>query len=418
MQLQQLDVEDLFGRLRQSIEFPTRREEEGADASPAVVILHGPNGVGKTTALRMLVGFMELDFDVFRQIPFGKASLTFSTGEVIGARRLRYEDRVAIEVTFEGETVLLAGLPGQKGGLDEEAQGQVQDFRQRFFTSTRGIRVDFISTERRPVARHSGDDGYVTEAGRLVQRPGRRREPDRSLAKRVQDFVQEAQVNYRRFFTSAEPDLLSRLIDRSEREEQEEKVDRREILRRLESVWGADERRQVYGIERDNWNIDDLRRLLAPGRGRRSPRGETLTVIAAYTEVLESRAKERELIADRLATFEHLADEFFLAKRVRVQAHDGFTIEDTVSGARLEEEHLSSGEYHLLYLLVSSLVTQRRGTVIAIDEPEMSMHIAWQRRLISALLQLASNATPQFVFATHSPDIVANYADFLVPLEG
>ena len=47
--------------------------------------------------------------------------------------------------------------------------------------------------------------------------------------------------------------------------------------------------------------------------------------------------------------------------------------------------------------------------MIAIDEPEMSMHISWQNKLVKALLKISSKANPQFIFATHSPDIAANY---------
>jgi predicted ATPase len=67
--------------------------------------------------------------------------------------------------------------------------------------------------------------------------------------------------------------------------------------------------------------------------------------------------------------------------------------------------------------MVAALVTKRRGTVIAIDEPEMSMHIAWQRKLVDALLRCASNASPQFIFATHAPDIVAEHRESLVAFE-
>ncbi len=44
---------------------------------PAVVFIHGRNGIGKTTVLRMLEGIMRLDFNPFRQIPFTSATLTF-----------------------------------------------------------------------------------------------------------------------------------------------------------------------------------------------------------------------------------------------------------------------------------------------------------------------------------------------------
>jgi predicted ATPase len=49
--------------------------------------------------------------------------------------------------------------------------------------------------------------------------------------------------------------------------------------------------------------------------------------------------------------------------------------------------------------------------VIAIDEPEISMHLSWQRKLIPALLKCASSAQPQFIIATHSPDITASHPD-------
>ena len=50
---------------------------------PSLVILHGRNGVGKTTLLRMLDGLMRLDFDVFREVPFVSSGLRFNSGQQI-----------------------------------------------------------------------------------------------------------------------------------------------------------------------------------------------------------------------------------------------------------------------------------------------------------------------------------------------
>ena len=74
---------------------------------------------------------------------------------------------------------------------------------------------------------------------------------------------------------------------------------------------------------------------------------------------------------------------------------------------------MSSGEFHLLYLMTSALTARKRGTVIAIDEPEMSMHISWQRRLIKSLLTVASDARPQLILATHSPEVVGEYRAYM-----
>jgi predicted ATPase len=50
-----------------------------------------------------------------------------------------------------------------------------------------------------------------------------------------------------------------------------------------------------------------------------------------------------------------------------------------------------------------------RDAVFFIDEPELSLHVDWQRQLFSILLsQQTSN---QFVIATHSPFIYSKYPD-------
>jgi predicted ATPase len=186
-----------------------------------------------------------------------------------------------------------------------------------------------------------------------------------------------------------------------------------EILKRIQS---ADRVHRRLGLQPDQWNYKQLVGYAEPlAKSRRAGRNYALTVLGAYTEVLESRSNERQLIADRLLIFEDVMKEFLDGKRVFVDATKGLRIE-TDQEEELDETKLSSGEYHLLYLMVAALTTKRSGTVIAIDEPEMSMHIEWQRKLIRKLFEVASNAAPQFVFATHSPDVAADYPDDLIEL--
>jgi predicted ATPase len=143
-----------------------------------------------------------------------------------------------------------------------------------------------------------------------------------------------------------------------------------------------------------------------------------LTVLSVYAEHLASRAQERKLVGDRLLTFEKLLSDFFAGKEVRIDSAEGMKIFTTNTPIKvtLKETDLSSGEYHLLYLMVSALVTKQKGTILAIDEPEMSMHIAWQRKLIPALIECASGAEPLFIFATHSPDLASSYSDSMIDL--
>lgn len=77
------------------------------------------------------------------------------------------------------------------------------------------------------------------------------------------------------------------------------------------------------------------------------------------------------------------------------------------TGADIGLELLSSGEKHLLMLLVDSLLAEENSMII--DEPEISMHVDWQKKLIQIMRTL--NPQAQLIVATHSPEIMADIAD-------
>ena len=72
---------------------------------------------------------------------------------------------------------------------------------------------------------------------------------------------------------------------------------------------------------------------------------------------------------------------------------------------------LSSGEQHLLTFLTLFLVLRRNDNVFFIDEPEISLSMAWQRKLLPLLSEFAPQA--QIIVATHSPEIADGNIDYL-----
>lgn len=78
-----------------------------------------------------------------------------------------------------------------------------------------------------------------------------------------------------------------------------------------------------------------------------------------------------------------------------------------LSGNPIGLAALSSGEKHLIRIFVESLLVG--GSSLMVDEPELSMHVDWQKDLISSMRLL--NAEAQFIFATHSPEIMADVED-------
>ncbi|MFM5879638.1 AAA family ATPase [Aeromonas sanarellii] len=70
-------------------------------------------------------------------------------------------------------------------------------------------------------------------------------------------------------------------------------------------------------------------------------------------------------------------------------------------------DHLSTGEQQLLLLTARLVEYARPGVVFLIDEPETSLHVAWQRALPSVFQTISRDFNCQMVIATHSPILIS-----------
>ena len=101
--------------------------------------------------------------------------------------------------------------------------------------------------------------------------------------------------------------------------------------------------------------------------------------------------------------FQDLVDELF-APTAKTIMRESNEIYFNQYGERLSPYLLSSGEKQLLVIMLTALVQECRPSVIFMDEPEISLHIEWQQRLISIVRSLNPNA--QIILCTHSPAII------------
>ena len=75
-------------------------------------------------------------------------------------------------------------------------------------------------------------------------------------------------------------------------------------------------------------------------------------------------------------------------------------------GETLVPYQLSSGEKQMLAILLTVLVEDEQPYVLFMDEPEVSLHIEWQKRLIELIVELNPNV--QIILTTHSPAVIMN----------
>jgi predicted ATPase len=86
-------------------------------------------------------------------------------------------------------------------------------------------------------------------------------------------------------------------------------------------------------------------------------------------------------------------------------------------GSDASIDSLSSGERQLLIIFGHIFLNRfgDRSSIFIIDEPEISLHLYWQERLVEQLL--VANASAQFVLATHSPEIIGENVNSCVYLQ-
>lgn len=416
MELVSFSVTRLFGVFDHSIAF--KRAPSGVP-SASLSILFGENGVGKTTILGMLDGILRKErasaYDIFRDVPFASCSLELSSGDRLRLDRVDGPDgEPVLRQSFGDKVARLGGTRRSRAAVSPADTLRAREITAGWAAATSELSFEFIRTGR--IDRRLLDVGLLdreSAARQALQRELRATSREAApLAQRITDFLTSAQLDYGRFFERSAPELFPLIIANIE-SLAGVPHDAAKLVGRLASIRADDESRRRLGIEADNWNFDELVRVINGAAEKKNQTG--LAVAAQYVDVLESRSHERGLLADRVFTLERVVNSFFKGKQIRVGASAGLTIE-TESGAALEEWQLSSGEYHLLYLLVAATIAKRSGTILAIDEPELSMHIAWQSRLISALFECSANSQPQFVLATHSPDLAAEYSSAMIEL--
>ena len=103
--------------------------------------------------------------------------------------------------------------------------------------------------------------------------------------------------------------------------------------------------------------------------------------------------------------FQDMVDELFAETGKKIIRTEN-EIRFSQIGETLVPYQLSSGEKQILAILLTVLVEDQQHYILFMDEPEVSLHIEWQKRLIELILELNPNV--QIILTTHSPAVIMN----------
>lgn len=116
-------------------------------------------------------------------------------------------------------------------------------------------------------------------------------------------------------------------------------------------------------------------------------------------------AQKAQDISQRKTRFQDMLDDLFKETGKRIIRTEN-EIRFTQIGETLMPYQLSSGEKQMLAILLTVLVQDNEPYVLFMDEPEVSLHIEWQKQLIDLVLELNPNV--QIILTTHSPAVIMN----------
>lgn len=137
-----------------------------------------------------------------------------------------------------------------------------------------------------------------------------------------------------------------------------------------------------------------------------------------YRSMILNHPDQADEIQKRILKLFEVIDSFFAIteKHISINSKNKMVFTFANGNEEIEPEQLSSGEKQLLLILLKVFLKENKPFFLLMDEPEMSLHIEWQRELIGAILKLNENC--QIILSTHSPSIFADgWGDKLVFME-
>ena len=408
-----------------------------------VTLLHGPNGVGKTVVLRMVSALLKGQLEFFRTVPFARFMLYFDNGSelTVTTRRdnlddelpytlsLRHGDRTQYAYTDLSSTTAAAIASRIQYLRPHDTEIDIWiDIRDGELLSATDIVERFGDESRsRPDQPHSDIpwfaeflkrvNAHLIEAQRLVRLDWeaesrfayrrRRHRPSSSAviacSREFSSRISGTMAQYGRQSQLLDQSFPQRLLSAQERLTEAELEEKMSALDRKTSAFKS------IGILED-----------APAYTFRVAKLRDIDTTKALVMTLYVRDTEKKLgaleeLANKTQRLLDNVNKKYRHKKIVVDSEDGLVAKSD-AGHKLPLDVLSSGEQHELVLHYDLLFRVPRNTIVLIDEPELSLHVAWQKCFLPDLLGIVELSDFDALVATHSPYIVGEREELMVGL--
>jgi len=446
MRIKQVSVKGLFGIFDHVI--PLNEEER-------LTIIHGPNGFGKTAILRVLNAFFDSRYSVIRTIPFNNFRVDFNNGdsiEIVKSFEISEKTRKEDDITFN-----FYGSTSEKYVVKQKYSSLEMDFILDFLNDRPELRRVSLKTWKYVP---TGEILSLSEVLELFENdlPSTiklRKEPEwlENLKNNIHVRLIESQ-RLLNFVSTRSPILysgtssmlptvsayskeLAQLIQSklAEYATTSQSLDRtfpRRVLKQQSFPDLTDE--QLHD------QLDELEatrsRLIEAGLLDKDEDSDfqiqphdidksTKKILSVYVGDVEKKLNVFNEIARKIELLKKIINNKFAYsyKEMNFNKEKGFVFKTFYNSLPSDREtlsptDLSSGEQHELILLYELLFKVLPGSLVLIDEPELSLHVGWQVQFLKDLQEITKLANLEILMATHSPDIIQDRWDLTVELKG
>lgn len=442
-------VSGLFERYEHSIDF---------QESNNFVIIFGPNGVGKTKFIEIVHAAQSLNHFLLHSMPFSSAELKYDDGTCLMVTRNELNSDTnglresATEVEFQlidcgGEAVKWIPFPpefyeflSQTPYFVPLGNGEWEDVRRREKYKLDELYRRFTRV-RRPVRRSDSEfDDYADD----VEYPAAFKQFSEDVSSYFIDSQRLLSENYyaARVDGSAEVvrgkrmTLQARINEYSERlkgklnkaqtehsrlsQEKDRSFPSRVLKAADESDLPDASTIRAWYKEQSEFR-DRLAKVVSVDLSERLelPEGElknwALALLYLYVKDTKEKFQPFANLLERIELLQEIVNKRLLNKRLEVTASEGMVVSRD-DGERIALDSLSTGEQHEIILMFDLLLNVENGATVLIDEPEISLHVAWQLSFIPDVRKIANLVGFRFLVATHSPYIINDEWDRAVDL--
>jgi predicted ATPase len=436
MRLLSFDVEGLFGIFHHTVSL---------NQEDRVTIIYGPNGFGKTTLLKLIRAFFSNDLEVLGASPFKAFTMNFDDGRGVKIERnmspkdAQEATRCRISLLIQGkvevsDTVEALGPEGLMAKKLEKVAPFIRRLGPNRWEDTRdGESLNFGEVQERYGMRVENEDlpgwlkdlmsaidvrliatqrlsdvPYRTERVRALPRRVRRSVSSVAIvdyAGQLAETMRNSFLEYARLSQQLDRTFVVRLLQQ-DFARQNEPLPESSLKERIDSLNEKRRRLREAGLlTKDEQEL---------------PQPQLYTyyenIISAYVQDVEDKLNIFDKLLAKIELLKSMMKDRVKFKEMIFSQDEGFTFK-TVGGEGLSPENLSSGEQHILIQIYDLLFSDKPNSLILIDEPEISLHVAWQLSFLEGLRQITELVPHDIILATHSPQIIGERWDLTVELQ-